>query len=270
MREREVYLIKDTPAYDAVLLQRTAAQEGAFFLPHLRPGMRLLDCGCGPGSITLGLATVDAPGQVVGIDLEPRQLRTACTLARQQGGATLHVAQATAYQLPFPDATFDAAFAHNVLLHLGDPLAALRELRRVLRRGGVLGIRNADPAAEVLEPTTPGLRRWQALWVRLHGPDGANLRYMRQQRRLLLAAGFARSEAHASVESGGTLELTWAYAQRMLLRLAGPAGWATAVARGWVTRAEVEELQAAILAWGERPDAFVALPYYSAVGWVGD
>jgi ubiquinone/menaquinone biosynthesis C-methylase UbiE len=59
-------------AFDAQLTRRTAAREGAFFLPHLRPGMRVLDCGCGPGSITVGLAAAVAPGQAVGIDLEPR------------------------------------------------------------------------------------------------------------------------------------------------------------------------------------------------------
>ena len=51
------------------LERRTAARSAAFLLPHLRPGMRLLDFGCGPGSITVGLAGVVAPGEVVGVDI---------------------------------------------------------------------------------------------------------------------------------------------------------------------------------------------------------
>jgi len=52
------------PAFEERLALRTAAKEGAFFMPFLRPGMRVLDVGCGPGSITLGLAEKAAPGEV--------------------------------------------------------------------------------------------------------------------------------------------------------------------------------------------------------------
>ena len=53
------------------LQRRTAAKEAGFLLPYLSAGMRLLDCGCDPGSITAGLAETVAPGQVVGVDIEP-------------------------------------------------------------------------------------------------------------------------------------------------------------------------------------------------------
>jgi len=62
-----------TPGYSEptlrLMLMRTAAKHAAFFTPLLRQGMRVLDCGCGPGTITLDLATLVAPGRVVGIDL---------------------------------------------------------------------------------------------------------------------------------------------------------------------------------------------------------
>ena len=54
----------------------------------------------------------------------------------------------------------------------------------------------------------------------------------------------------------------------MLASVQGPTGLATALASGWVAQDELDQLQAEVLAWGERPDAFFALPIYSAVGWV--
>ena len=55
----------------AFMLARNAGSQAAFLLPHLRTGTRVLDVGCGPRSITVGLAEAVAPGEVVGLDIEP-------------------------------------------------------------------------------------------------------------------------------------------------------------------------------------------------------
>src|SRR5437870_11653922 len=70
----EVYAQHDNPAFLAEMARRTASEEAAFFLPYLRTGMRLLDVGCGPGSITVGLAGVVAPAALVGIDVDAAQV----------------------------------------------------------------------------------------------------------------------------------------------------------------------------------------------------
>ena len=59
------------------------------------------------------------------------------------------------YELPFSDASFDAALANGVVMHLSEPLRALAELRRVLRPGGVAGVRDPDWGASLRAPTTP-------------------------------------------------------------------------------------------------------------------
>src|SRR5688500_7195972 len=103
--------------------RRTASRWAAFLLPHLRPGMRLLDLGCGPGSITVGLG-VDA----IGVDIAPVPIDG------------VPVAAADAAALPFGDGSFDALYANAVLQHVPDPLAVLVEARRVARPGAVVGV----------------------------------------------------------------------------------------------------------------------------------
>src|SRR5215212_7623854 len=79
-----LYSINDSQAQQEYLGGRRADKWISFFLPHLRSGMALLDCGCGVGSITLDLAELVAPGQVVGIDLGETQLNVARQSAQQR------------------------------------------------------------------------------------------------------------------------------------------------------------------------------------------
>ena len=83
---KERYTLGYSPQMIEQLQKRTAAKEAGFLLPHLCPGMRLLDCGCGPGGISVGLAEAVAPGQVVGVDIEPSQLKPAQPLEATEDG----------------------------------------------------------------------------------------------------------------------------------------------------------------------------------------
>src|SRR5215471_16250915 len=118
----EVYTQRDCPAFEAFMAARTASQEAAFFLPHLRPGMRVLDAGCGPGSITLGLAQAVHPGEVIGIDLQVAKVERARELAATRRIRNVRFETADLYGLPFPDNAFDAVFSHGVVMHLREPL----------------------------------------------------------------------------------------------------------------------------------------------------
>ena len=232
--------------------------------------MRLLDCGCGPGSITVGLAKIVAPGQTIGIDLEPGQIERARLFAARDGAANLSFAVANIYDLPFADASFDAVFAHTVLEHLSDPRRVLRELRRVLKAGGVVGVRDPDYGAGVWVPATPLLAAVGDLLLRVREYHGGSPRYARHLRQLLGEAGFVQVQAHAFAECQGSLEATRAFADVIAEVLNDPATITVAIEQGWADRGTVDAMTAEVRAWGERSDAFRALLDCAAVGWVPD
>jgi SAM-dependent methyltransferase len=153
------YTYRDCPAVTALHATRTAASMVGFFLPYLCPGMRVLDCGCGPGSITVGLAEHVAPGEVIGIDLDPTHIALAQRCAADTGRANVRFARADIYTLPFPDATFDAVFCQSLLSHLREPAQALREIRRILQPAGLLGAREVDTEGMLIAPFAPSCYR---------------------------------------------------------------------------------------------------------------
>jgi SAM-dependent methyltransferase len=96
-------------------------------------GQRVLDVGCGPGALTAELAARVGAAAVAAVD--PSEPFVAAARARNPG---VEVQQASAEQLPFPDATFDAALAQLVVHFMADPVAGLGEMRRVTRPDGVV------------------------------------------------------------------------------------------------------------------------------------
>ncbi len=146
---------------------RTAENSAGFVLAHLVPGTSLLDVGCGPGTITVDLARRVEPGLVVGIDREPAVVAAATASYPAAAHPNLRFVTADVYGLDLDDESFDVVFAHQVLQHLTDPVAALREMRRVLRVGGLLAVRDADYGAFTWFPADPALDEWLDVYHRL-------------------------------------------------------------------------------------------------------
>ena len=259
------YTQQGNSAFEAELARRTATHEGAFFLPHLRPRMRLLDLGCGPGSITLGLAQAVEPGEVVGIDAQPAQVESARALAAERGITNVTFEVADAYELPFPDGSFDAAFMHVILMHLADPVRALAEVHRVLRPGGVIGMRDPDVGSTIRAPLNPILEQHMALMPRVLQHHGGDPYRARRHRRLLLEAGFARTEGGASVRVQGSAEACREIAGFFKSQL--PNMGKTALAQGWIEQATLDAIPVDLDAWAEMPDAFNAVIFCQTIGW---
>lgn len=188
--------------HDSVLRShrwRTADNSASYLLPHLDRGMSLLDVGCGPGTITVDLAARLTPGRVVGIDASTEVLVEARSGAQALGtpGPTFEVGDV--YALPFEDGSFDVVHAHQVLQHLGDPVAALREMRRVCRSGGMVAARDADYPAMTYFPPNAGLDRARLAYVELARANGATPDAGRKLLSWAHRAGFASVVPSASV-----------------------------------------------------------------------
>ena len=127
--------------FQKLLRRRNAEANAAHLLPHLKPGMRVLDFGCGPGTISVGLAKAIEPGEFCGIDIEESQIQIARAAAEagRHRNASFQTGEAT--DLPFEDDSFDVAHCHAVLMHAPNTQAVLAEVRRVLKPGGIISSR---------------------------------------------------------------------------------------------------------------------------------
>jgi SAM-dependent methyltransferase len=162
--------------HDSVLRShrwRTAENSAGYLLPSLSAGLSLLDVGCGPGSITLDLAGRVSPGPVIGLDADPgviAEAQASAATAAERKNVTFMTGDV--YGLQLPDDHFDVVHAHQVLQHLTEPIVALREMRRVLRTGGTLAVRDGDYGAFVWAPDDALLQRWLDLYHDVTGRNG--------------------------------------------------------------------------------------------------
>jgi SAM-dependent methyltransferase len=165
---------------------RNAENSAGYLLAHLRPGLDLLDLGCGPGTITLDLAARVAPGRVLGIDASAEVIEQ----ARASGGGQVEFTVGDAYAVDAPAASFDVVHAHQVLQHLTDPPAAVTEAARLLRPGGVLAVRDSDYAGFFWAPASARLDRWLELYHQLTARNGVEADAGRHLPSWVRAGGF--------------------------------------------------------------------------------
>jgi 2-polyprenyl-3-methyl-5-hydroxy-6-metoxy-1,4-benzoquinol methylase len=237
---------------------RTAENSAGYLLASLRPGLDLLDVGCGPGTITVDLAARVAPGRVVGLDVSTAPLAEARELAERADMAVTFV-EGDVYALAEPDDSFDVVHAHQVLQHLTDPVAALREMARVCRPGGVLAVRDVDYGAFVTYPADEALDRWLDLYYRVARRNEGEPDAGRRLVSWAHAAGLRDIVATSS---------SWCYASPAEREWWGNswAGRATAsafaeqaVAYGLASPAELEQIAAAWLRWRDADDGWLGM-----------
>jgi SAM-dependent methyltransferase len=238
---------------------RTAANSAAYLLPYLRPDHRLLDVGSGPGTITADLAVLVR--EVVAVEIDDDAAAITRAGLAERGITNVEVVVGDVQGLALPDNAFDVVHAHQVLQHVTDPVAALREMARVTRPGGVVGVRDSDYAAFAWFPELPALDRWRELYR-------------------------AAARANGGEPDAGRRLLAWAHAAGLEDVVPGSASWcfATPEERAWwgglwadrvtasslaeqlvregrADRGELQELANAWHAWAGHPDGWICVPH---------
>lgn len=173
----------------------------------LRTARRALEVGCGTGAI---LAPLQTSAAVHGLDLEPAAL-TECRVH----APSVFLTRADAHALPYAARTFDLTFCHFLLLWVSDPLQALREMKRVTRRGGhVLALAEPDYRARVDQPEELAvLGRLQRESLRRQGADpdlGGRLAALFAEAGIEIIETGALAAAESAPPTPGERELEWA------------------------------------------------------------
>ncbi|HEY1523900.1 MAG TPA: methyltransferase domain-containing protein [Solirubrobacteraceae bacterium] len=238
---------------------RTAENSAAYLLPHLRPGMSLLDVGCGPGTITIDLAARVAPGAVVGVDRAEDVIAEATQLLTELAPGNAEFKTADVYRLGFDDQAFDVVHAHQVLQHLTDPVAALIEMRRVLRPGGILAIRDSDYGGFVWAPADRLLDRWMELYHSVCNHNGADADAGRHLLGWARAAGFTDINPSSSTWTFADASSRRWWSDLWAERVTHSALAEQAVEYGLSSRDELQAISRAWRRWAEHDSAFFAV-----------
>ena len=257
-----------THGYHAVIVdsyrRRTAEACAAFLLPRLRPDAEVLDLGCGPGTITLGLARYAR--RVVGLDSAAKMVNEARQLAAGSGASNVAFEVGSAYELPFGDGSFDVVYAHQVMQHLADPVRALVEARRVLRHGGLVAVRDSDYGTMVHAPVDPVIEGWRDLYHQVAASNGGQADAGRFLSGWVRDAGFVDPIVSTSTTTHANGDGRAAWGGMWAVRVVDSDFADHAINSGFATRTELQEISDAFSRWAASPDGFWAYMCGEVIG----
>lgn len=248
--------------HDSVLRShrwRTAENSAAYLLPRLSSGDCLLDVGCGPGTLTVGLA--GHVGQVLGVDAAEGILDEARAEAERSERANVSFEGGDVYHLAFDDGAFDVVHAHQVLQHLADPVAALVEMGRVCRPGGLVAARDGDYGGMLWYPEDADMDKWRTLYRQVARACGGEPDAGRRLGGWARAAGFEDVQASASVWCFATpAERSW-WAESWAERVTSSRFADQATGLGLARASDLERCSQAWRRWASSDDACFFAPH---------
>jgi SAM-dependent methyltransferase len=238
---------------------RTAENSAGYLLSRIDQESRILDVGCGPGTITIDFARLASAGSVVGMDRSEVVITEARSAAEQAGVTNLELDVGDVYSLDYEADTFDVVHAHQVLQHLSDPIAALREMGRVCKSEGLVAVRDSDYAGFTWFPAVPELDEWLELYRRVAYGNAAEPDAGRHLKRWALAAGLDVVASTAGVWCfSSSDDVAW-WGCMWAERVVGSGMAEQATERGLASKEDLERLAQGWRRWAASPDAWFAV-----------
>ena len=244
--------------FQILLRRRSASKDAALLLPLIKPGMRMLDFGCGPGTISVGLASAADPGELHGIDLEASQIEIARAAALAGGHTNVHFHVGSVTDLPFEDNSFDVAHCNAVLMHVPDTERSLSEAYRVLKPGGILSSREMIVASSFFEPDIHGGFEG---FSRLLAANGGHPAMGKELKRHVLDAGFSKVDPSIMFEPFVTpddITFLYGFAKGWMF---APATIQAFLRYGLATQQDVDGWSEGLDNWKDQPFALGAFAW---------
>ncbi len=209
---------KYTPGYSqtsrSFMARRRVESHASFILPYIESGNQILDCGCGPGTITQGLAERFPDSNIYGIDSSEMQIKEAVENNSDLFNLKFNVG--SVYRLPFSENSFDFIFAHALFEHISDPIAALLEMRRTLRPGGFIGICSPDFEGFVISPFNSAIQEAMNYYRTMQEKNGGNTLAGRYLHNWISQTGFTPVKTLGRCENYPSPEVIGEYLAQQL------------------------------------------------------
>lgn len=254
------------PGHNTTVLKghahRTVEDSAAYLLPHLKPTDHILDVGCGPGTITLGLAKRVPEGSIIGLDTVESLAEECREKAKAEGLRNAEFVVGDAFHLGYRNETFDVTHCHQVLFHLEDPLAVLKEMKRVTKSGGIIACREAIVGAGAVFPRPSPLERFFPSLHAMHTRRGQHPAAGTMLRHWAIQLGIPEDNLICSAGSmchTGKEEREW-FGGVFSARCAGKEYLKSFMETEAATKEEMVAFSEAWKQWSQDPGAWVLIP----------
>ncbi|MHA1974085.1 MAG: methyltransferase domain-containing protein [Candidatus Hodarchaeales archaeon] len=236
-----------------------------FILPHLKPELEVLECGCGPGVVTFEIAKEVINGSVIGIDIDKDLIDSNNKKVDESKIKNLKFEVANILELPYPDNFFDIVYMQALIVHIKNPVNAIREIHRVLKSNGLILLREPIMDRTIMSPEEPLLLEAIELVQRAIRSYGGDSSVGRKLWPLLNEVGFR----------GILISSKWGQPDSLDEWTDFYEGWAEVyrgkigdiiLEEGWADEKHLTEMSNAFLNLGKNKKGYAAAPWGEAVG----